>query len=44
MKSKEIEELLELKQFLITIDEYVNILYTSPQISDLSYNKEEDNF
>lgn len=44
MKSQEIEELLELKNYLISIQDYVDILRTSPQIRDLAYDKEEDNF
>ena len=44
MKSQEIEELLELKNYLISIQDYVDILRTSPQIRDLAYDKEADNF
>ena len=44
MKSQEIEKLLELRNFLITVEEYSKILYTSPQINCLSFDKKEEDF
>lgn len=44
MKTSEIEYLIELKKFIITIDDYIKIINTSPQIRDLSYNRNEDKF
>ena len=38
--SYEIEELLELRDYLLTIKEYVNIIQTSPQIDHVQYKKD----
>lgn len=44
MKSKEIEDLLELKNFLLSIKEWMQIIATSPQIREMYFNKETDTF
>lgn len=44
MKSETIEELLEYRNFLISVEEYVNILRTSPQIKDLHFDEKEKDF
>lgn len=44
MKSKEIKELLEIKNYLIEMQDYYKIIWSSPQINKLDYNKEKDNF
>lgn len=44
MYSHEIEQLLKLKKYLLSIDEYINILQTSPQIYYVNYDKEKDMF
>ena len=50
MYSYEIEELINLKQQVITIQEYINIIQTSPQVDHILYNQDhfemftEDNY
>ena len=44
MKSEEIEDLLELKEFLISVQEWFMICGTSPQIRDMYYDREKDEF
>lgn len=44
MYSWEIKQLLELKKYLITSNEYIRICNTSPQIDYIKYNPYEDNF
>lgn len=43
MNSKEIEELLLLKEYILTVDEYMKILWTSPQIRSME-TKEDGSF
>lgn len=40
MYSYEIEELIELRNYLLTIQEYVQIIKTSPQIDHVQYKKD----
>lgn len=40
MYSYEIEELIELKNHLIEIQDYIKIIKTSPQIDHILYNKD----
>lgn len=40
MYSNEIEELLKLKQYLISIHDYCEIIKTSPQIDHIKYEDE----
>ena len=42
MYSKEIEELLKYKNFIINSKEYMKIVETSPQIDHIKYNAFED--
>lgn len=44
MYSWEIQQLMELRNYLISVKEYFNICDTSPQIREVSYNPYEDNF
>lgn len=44
MYSYEIQNLMELRNYLLTVKEYFNICQTSPQIREVSYNPFEDNF
>lgn len=44
MYSWEIKNLLELKKYVLEVEEYLYILNTSPQIRQVSYNKDNDNF
>lgn len=44
MYSHEIQQLLELRNYLLTVKEYFNICNTSPQIREVSYNPFENNF
>ena len=44
MYSWEIQQLLELRNFLISNKEYFNILDTSPQIKGIEYKPDEQNF
>lgn len=44
MYSHEIKELVEMRNHLLTIKEYVNIYKTSPQITEISYNGYDDAF
>lgn len=44
MKSKEIKELLEIKNYLIEMQDYYRIIWNSPQINKINYNKEKDSF
>lgn len=44
MYSHEIQQLLELKNYLINHIEYLNILNTSPQINHVEYNKQQDEY
>ncbi len=44
MYSWEIQQLMELRNYLLTVKEYFNICETSPQIREVSYNPYEDNF
>lgn len=39
MTSKEIKELVELKEEVLTLNDYVKIVSTSPQISHIYYEK-----
>lgn len=40
MKSEEIEDLLELKNFLLSVKDWIQIITTSPQIREMYFNKE----
>lgn len=42
MYSWEIQELVELKNYIITIQDYINIIQTSPQIDHILYK--DNNF
>lgn len=42
MYSKEIEELLRYKKFIIDSKEYIKIIDTSPQIDHIKYNPYDD--
>lgn len=44
MYSWEIEELLKLREYIISSKEYFKILETSPQIRDIYYKPYEDKF
>ena len=44
MYSNEIQNLLEIRNYLLTVREYFYICETSPQIREISYNPFEDNF
>ena len=44
MYSYEIQNLLELRNYLLTVKEYFYICEISPQIREVSYNPFEDNF
>ena len=44
MYSQEIEELLKLRNYLISVKEYLRILETSPQINHIKYNPFDDCF
>lgn len=44
MYSHEIQQLLELKNYLINHIEYLNILNTSPQINRVEYNQQQDEY
>ena len=44
MYSWEIKKLLELKEYIISSNEYAYILNTSPQISGVEYKAFEDTF
>lgn len=41
MYSHEIEELLKLRNYLISVKEYLRILETSPQINHIKYENDE---
>jgi hypothetical protein len=40
MYSQEIQELINLKQQVITIQDYINIIQTSPQVDHILYNND----
>lgn len=44
MYSHEIQQLLELRRYLISHVEYLNILNSSPQINRVEYNPNSDEF
>lgn len=50
MYSQEIQELINLKQQVITLNDYINIIQTSPQVDHILYNQDhfemftEDNY
>lgn len=44
MYSWEIQQLMELKNYLISVREYLNICDTSPQIREVKYDPYQDNF
>lgn len=44
MYSHEIERLLKIKQYILSYNDYANIITTSPQINNVKYNKENDTF
>lgn len=44
MTTDKIKELLELKDYLLTVKEYMLIIQTSPQIRYMNYDKEKDVF
>lgn len=43
MYSHEVEQLLKIKNFLITYKEFIQITKSSPQINHIKYNPFEDN-
>lgn len=40
MYSKEIQELINLRQQVITLQDYINIIQTSPQVDHILYNQD----
>lgn len=44
MYSWEIQQLMELKNYLISVKEYLQICDTSPQIREVKYDPYNDNF
>ncbi len=44
MYSWEIQQLMELRNYLLSVEEYTNICSNSPQINRVSYNAFENNF
>lgn len=44
MYSSEIETLLKIRNYCIGVDEYYRIISTSPQIIDIKYKPDTDNF
>ena len=44
MYSWEIQKLIELKNYLIEVEDYLKICSTSPQIREIKYNPYDDNF
>lgn len=44
MYSWEIQKLIELKNYLIEVEDYLKICSTSPQIREIKYNSYDDNF
>lgn len=44
MYSFEIENLMKLKNYLISVKEYLQICNTSPQIREVKYDPYQDNF
>lgn len=44
MYSEEIKQLLELKEYILSVEEYSKILYTSPQINFIKYDPYDDTF
>lgn len=44
MYTWEIQQLMELKSYLISVKEYLNICSTSPQIREVRYDPYQDNF
>lgn len=44
MYSHEIEELLKLRNYIISSIEYINMIETSPQIDHIKYNPYSDEF
>ena len=44
MYTWEIQQLMELKNYLISVQEYLNICSTSPQIREVKYDPYQDNF
>lgn len=44
MYSHEIEELLKIRNYLISNIEYINMIDTSPQIDHVKYNPYSDDF
>ena len=44
MYSWEIQKLMELKNYLISVKEYLQICDTSPQIREVKYDPYNDNF
>lgn len=43
MYSHEIQQLLELKNYVLSVEEYLNILNTSPQINHIKCDFQNDN-
>lgn len=44
MYSWEIQQLMEMRNYLLDAEEYFKICKTSPQIREINYNAFEDNF
>ena len=44
MYSYEIQQLMELKNYLLRVEEYLYVLETSPQIERCTYNAYNDNY
>lgn len=44
MYSEEIKQLIEIRNYCIGVDEYLRIINTSPQITDIRYVPATDNF
>ena len=44
MYSWEIQQLMEMRNYLISVEEYLSICETSPQIIEVKYDPYQDNF
>lgn len=44
MYSWEIQQLMEMRNYLISVEEYLSICGTSPQIIEVKYDAYQDNF
>jgi hypothetical protein len=44
MYSEEIKQYLELREYVLNIQEYIEVVGKSPQINSVKYNNDEDKF